>query len=69
MFWACNGQEIRHACELQYMADDRRVYLWIADGRRVRVEIVDRPNNRCPHCGEKIDEEAERNNRRARKTE
>lgn len=52
-FWACNGQEIRDVAWIEYgQSDDHRLKR-LDLGKPIKIEFVDPPPGRCPHCGEK----------------
>lgn len=53
VFWRSNGMEIRYLWYLEYK-EDGHVIMHRFNKRPLRVEMVDPPSGRCPHCGGKL---------------
>ncbi len=53
-YWASNGQRIRKMWYAEHTVGSKEAWLYRLDGPRIRIEMVEPPPGRCPHCGEKI---------------
>jgi hypothetical protein len=53
-FWACNGRRINDVWYVDQTLGNKWAWMYRMDGSRVKVEFVEPPAGRCPHCGEKI---------------
>lgn len=51
-FWAVNGHPIRGVWYVEWQGD--KMWMKRFDIPRFRIEVVDPPEGRCPHCGEKL---------------
>ena len=51
-FWAVNGHPILDVRWVEWQGE--KMWMKRSDQDRLRIEIVDPPEGRCPHCGEKL---------------